>query len=336
VELRPATTITHWDEALTLAYTSPRGLGQIQAQAVLLATGCRERPRMARLVPGSRPAGVLTTGSLQRFVYQERLPVGRRAVIVGAELVSLSALLTLRHARTAIAAMLTDQPQHQIYLPYLPAKWLFADWLTRTPIRTETQVRRILGQGRVEGVEVTDLASGRTETLACDTVVFTGDWIPEHELARLGGLALDPGTRGPQVDEGFRTSRRGVFAAGNLVHGAETADISALEGRRAARQIAEFLRTGAWPARGLEVQTSAPIEWVFPNRVDVDGRLPRQFGFRVREFRHDARLAIYQDERHLHVQTFGQLRPQATVRLGTDWLSAVKADGGPVRLVLAA
>jgi NADPH-dependent 2,4-dienoyl-CoA reductase/sulfur reductase-like enzyme len=338
VELRPATTITEWDQALTLGYTSRQGLGQIEARAVLLATGCRERPRMARMVPGSRPAGVLTTGALQRFVYQEHLPVGRRAVIVGAELVSLSALLTLRHARTSIAAMLTEQPQHQIYLPYLPAKWLFADWLTRTPLRTETRIARIVGKGRVEGVEVVDLASGRTDTLACDTVVFSGDWIPEHELARLGGLTLDPGTRGPQVDAAFRTSRRGVFAAGNLVHGAETADVSALEGRRAARQIAEFLRTAAWPEGGLELQASAPIEWVFPNRINTGGSgpLPSRFGFRVREFRQDARVAIYQDERHLHVQNFGHLRPQATVRLGAGWLTAVNAEGGPVRMVLAA
>jgi len=236
IEIRTSTTITGWQGPMTANFSSPRGLGQIEARAVLLATGCRERPRAARLVPGSRPQGVFTTGSLQRFVYQQHLPVGRRAVIVGAELVSLSALMTLRRASVSIAAMVTELPRHQIYLPYLPAKWYFADLRARAPLLTGARVSRILGHQRVEGVEVTLAATGQTEMIPCDTVVFTGDWIPEHELARLGGLAIDPGTRGPQVDPGFRTSARGVFAAGNLLRGAETADVSALEGRQAARR----------------------------------------------------------------------------------------------------
>src|SRR6185369_2407632 len=149
---------------------------------------------------------------------------------VGAELVSLSAVMTLAHAGVAAVALVTDLPRHQVYWPYLPAKWLFTDLAARVPILTETRVSNILGAQRVEGVEITHLASGQREMLACDTVVFTGDWIPEHELARLGGLTLDPGTAGPQVDAGFHTSARGVFAAGNLLHGAETADVCAMEG----------------------------------------------------------------------------------------------------------
>ena len=66
--------------------------------------------------------------------------------------------------------------------------------------------------------------------IVCDTVVFTGDWIPDHELARRSGVAVDRGSRGPVVDEQFRTNRRGVFAIGNLVHPAETADVCALDG----------------------------------------------------------------------------------------------------------
>ena len=88
VEIRTSTTITGWVDS-KLAFTSPSGLGEIEAKAVLLATGIRERPRAARMVPGTRPQGIFTTGSLQRFVHQEHLPVGKRAVIVGAELVSL-------------------------------------------------------------------------------------------------------------------------------------------------------------------------------------------------------------------------------------------------------
>src|SRR5579859_3586296 len=252
---------------VALGYTSPHGIGQIEAQAVLLATGCRERPRSARLVPGSRPAGVFTTGSLQRFVYEDHLPVGGRAVIVGAELVSLSALMTLQHAKVPVAMLLTEQPRHQLYLPYLPMKWLLADWLGRAPIATGVKLSNIMGRERVEAIEITHLASGGVETVACDTLIFTGDWVPEHEMARLGGLLMDGGARGPRVDTGFHTSRRGVFAAGNLLRGTEQADVAALEGRQAARYLHDFLQADEWPEPQVPVVVEPPLEWICPNVI---------------------------------------------------------------------
>ncbi len=253
VEIRTSTTITGWSESHKLDFTSPDGIGQIEAGAILLATGVRERPRAARLIPGTRPQGVYTTGSLQRFVYQENLPIGKRAVIVGAELVSLSALLTLRHAGVECVAMVTEEARHQIQFPYVAMKWLIADLLTRTPIVTNARVTNIFGMKRVEGIEIAvgqiaNLPSGGEQFgklfYECDTVIFTGDWIPEHELARLGGLSLSPVTRGPEVDADFHSSVHGVFAAGNLLRGVETADHCALEGRRAARSIVRFLKQG--------------------------------------------------------------------------------------------
>jgi glycerol-3-phosphate dehydrogenase len=240
VDINTSTTIMGWNESHKLDFTSPSGLGQIKAQAILLATGVRERPRAARMIPGTRPQGIFTTGSLQRFVYQEKLPVGKRAVIVGAELVSLSALLTLRHAGVECVAMVTEESHHQIEFPYIAMKWLYADILTRTPIVTNARVTNIFGKDRVEGIEVEQF--GKLFHKECDTVIFTGNWIPEHELARLGGLSLSLVTRGPKVDADFRSSVEGVFAAGNLLRGVETADRCALEGQRAAQGIIRFLK----------------------------------------------------------------------------------------------
>jgi len=241
VEILTSTTILGWENPSKLKFSSPSGLGGIDAGAILLATGVRERPRAARLIPGTRPQGVYTTGSLQRFVYQEHLPVGKRAVIVGAELVSLSALMTLMDAHVKCAMMVTADPQHQIEFPYVVMKWAVADILTRTPIRTNTRITNIFGRTWVEGIELTR-ANGQTEKVACDMVVFTGDWIPENELARLGGLEIDPITHGPKIDLNFRSSIDGVFVAGNLLRGVETADHCAIEGRRAAISIAKSLR----------------------------------------------------------------------------------------------
>jgi glycerol-3-phosphate dehydrogenase len=241
VEVCTSTTILGWKGPSQLSFTSPGGIGEIEAQAILLATGVRERPRSARLIPGTRPQGIFTTGSLQRFAYQEHLPVGKRAVIVGAELVSLSALMTLMHANVKCAMMVTEADRHQIEFPYIAMKWAITDIITRTPIVTKAKVTEILGKKRVEGIELTH-QSGQVEVVECDTVIFTGNWIPEHELARLGGLEINPATRGPAITSDFHSSVKGVFAAGNLLRGVETADHCALEGKRAAGSIASFIK----------------------------------------------------------------------------------------------
>ena len=243
VEIRTSTTITGWKDS-KLAFTSPNGLGEIEAKAVLLATGIRERPRAARMVPGTRPQGVFTTGSLQRFVHQEHLPVGKRAVIVGAELVSLSALMTLMSARVKCAGMFTEKSKHQIEFPYVVMKWGLADILTRTPIVPNARVTNIFGHKQVEGIEITRV-NNQTEVIECDSVIFTGSWISENEIARLGGLEIDPITKAPKISADFRSSVDGVFVAGNLLRGGKAVHISdqcAIEGAQAGKSIAQFLR----------------------------------------------------------------------------------------------
>lgn len=241
VEVQTSTTITGWADKKKLAYTSPHGLGEIEAGAILLATGVRERPRSARLVPGKRPQGVFTTGSLQRFLYQEHLSVGKRAVIIGAELVSLSALMSLMGAGIKCEMMVTEEASHQIEFPYVAMKWALADIISRTPIITNTRISNIFGQKRVEGIELTH-QNGSKQLVECDTVIFTGNWIPEHELARMGGLEINPHTKGPVIDANFQSSVQGIFVAGNLLRGVETADRCALEGQRAARAIRKVLK----------------------------------------------------------------------------------------------
>ena len=342
IRIHSSTTITGWDSALIplishrehiVNYTSPNGLGSIEAKSILLATGVRERPRAARLVPGTRPQGVFTTGSLQRFVYEHHLPVGKRAVIVGAEIVSLSVVLTLMHAGVRVLNMVTELPRHQLYLPiFLPAKVLYADILARTHILTNKRVTNILGRQRVEGIEITDLASGKAEIIECDTVVFTGDWIPENELARRGDVETIKPSLGPQVDSLFRTSQHGVFAAGNLLRGVETADWAALEGRSAARSIARFLENAKWPASRIEVHVEAPLEWIVPNVITESA--PALYRIQSREFRNHVKLGIYQGERPLHAERFSRLIANAPMNLTSKWSEWVDRSGAPVRIVV--
>jgi thioredoxin reductase len=325
---------TRWKGVRTLQVTSPRGVFDVSARAVLLATGCRERPRAARLVPGARPAGVLTTGALQRLVHGAGQRAGRRAVVVGAEHVSFSAVHTLLASGTEVAAMVTDQPRHQTYGPLA---WLAAG-RHGVPLLAESEVTGIAGKRRVEAVEVAHRPTATTRSIACDTVVFTGDWIPDHELARAGGLTIDPGTRGPQVDPSHRTSSPGVFAAGNLLHGAETAGVAALEGRAAAGAIVRFLAEGAWGGRGLvPLNVTRPLVWISPNALPPD-RAPAVapgFVLRVGEFRRDQTIEVRQGSRILHREHFRALVPNRSLRLRGGWTAAVAPDEGPVTVSIA-
>ena len=333
VELRTETMVTGWGPEGELELTSPRGRETVVPGVVLLATGCRERPRSARLVPGSRPQGVMTTGLLQQLVYlQDRRP-GTRALIVGAEHVSFSAIQTLAHGGARAVGMATELPRHQSLELFRAGAAL----RYRVPLWTHTAVTAIHGRERVEGVELTELDSGRVRRLACDTVVFSADWVPDHELAVAAGVALDPGTRGPAVDSGLRTTRPGVFACGNLLHGAETADVAALGGRHAAAAAARFVAGDrAWPDSPLPVVCADPLFWVVPNLVSPGEPPPARgrFALRSRAFLRLPRIRIEQDARALWRGRLPRLVPGRSARLPHAWTAEVDPGGGPVRVSL--
>ena len=334
-ELRTETMVTGWSPQGPLELTGPAGRETVEAAAVVLATGCRERPRAARLVPGSRPDGVLTTGALQQLVYLKGLDPGRRALVVGAEHVSFSALLTLSHGGARAVGMVTELARHQsLGLFRAGAALRFG-----VPLWTRTAVSAIHGRARVEEVELTDLDSSAVRRLACDTIVFTADWIPDHELAVMAGLVMDAGTHGPAVDAALRTSRPGVFAAGNLLHGAETADVAALGGRHAGGAAAAFV-SGArgWPDSRIPIECEPPLGWIAPNVVAQGaGAPPRgRFALRSSEFVSRPRIEVLQGSRTLWAGRIARLVPGRSAGLPHAWAQAVDRSAEPVRVRVAA
>jgi thioredoxin reductase len=331
-EIRTDTMVTGWSRGGPLELTGPGGRETIDPDALILTTGCRERPRSARLVPGSRPEGVMTTGTLQQLVYLKGRPVGERALIVGAEHVSFSALVTLGHAGAKAVGMTTELRAHQT-LALIRAGAVLR-W--RTPLWTSTVVSAIHGRPRVEEVELTDLETGTTRAVECDTVVFTADWIPDHELAVMGGLDMDPATRGPAVDTALRTSRESAFAAGNLLQGAEPADVAALSGRHAAATAAEYLRGSAWPEQRVPIECEAPLQWISPNVVSSRASAPPRgcFALRSNEFVSGPRIEVAQDGRTLWDGRIRRLLPRRSARLPAGWAAKVEPAGGPVRVRL--
>ena len=328
IRISTETTATEWLEDRKVAITSPRGIEKVSARAVLLATGCRERPRSARLIPGYRPQGIYNTGSLQDFVFGYRRKVGERAVIAGAELVSYSAIHTLKKGGCRVLLMTTEFEKDQVYFPYIPYKWWSSGFHVGVPLRTHTRVSDILGKGRLAAVELEDKRTGEKSKVECDTLVLTGDWIPDHEFSRLGGLEIDPGTLGPAVDGLLRTSREGIFAAGNLLRGAEPGDVAALEGRHAADSIFRWLQGGRWPEKSVKIQVRDPVQWISPNVVEPGGSVfPRgRFIFRVKDFVRGKRLSITQGGTVLFEKRFSSLGPNDSWKLETSWTERVRGE----------
>ncbi len=153
----------------------------------------------------------------------------------------------------------------------------------------------------------------------------------------MAGLAIDPGTRGPAVDAALRTSRPGIFAAGNLLHGAEAADVAALSGRHAGAAAAQFVRGSAWPAERVSIECEPPLHWIAPNAIASRMGEPARGGFALRstEFDRRPRVQVVQDGRTLWDGRPGGLRPGRSTKLPAGWARSVDPGGGPVRVRVA-
>ena len=334
VDIRTNTMVTGWSDERSLDATSPQGLQRIDARAVIVATGARERPRPARMIPGDRPSGIYTTGYLQNLVHIQHRDVGRRAVVVGAELVSWSAVLTLKHAGCHTALMTTTYPSPESYAVFNIAG--------RSPIlgvdvATRTRVTRIIGKPALQAVEIENLDTGERRIIECDTLVLTGDWIPDHELARSAGLDMDPKTLGPVVDTALRTSKPGVFAIGNLIHPVDTADIAALDGRHVADPLRAYLDGQTNPSDGVRILAEPPLRWITPGILRPGDAPPARKRLllwtdtRVRI----PKITVRQDGNIISRKTLAwPASPGRVFRVPSSVLDKVNARGGPVTLSL--
>ena len=227
------------------------GLFQLHPKAVVLAMGCRERPRGALNIPGTRPAGIYTAGTAQRLVNMEGQLPGRECVILGSGDIGLimARRMTLEGAHVQVVAEL---------MPYSGGlKRNIVQCLDDfgIPLKLNHTVVDIQGKERVEGVTLARVENGKPvpgteETYACDTLLLSCGLIPENELTRQAGAAINPVTNGPLVNESLETSIPGVFAAGNVLHVHDLVDYVSQEAAAAGRNAARYIQEG--PSSGEE------------------------------------------------------------------------------------
>ena len=249
------------------------GFLEIEAGAIIMAMGCRERTRGAISIPGDRPAGVFTAGAAQRFINMEGYMVGKKAVILGSGDIGLimARRMTLEGAEVEAVVEL---------MPY-------SGGLTRNivqclddyniPLLLSHTVTEIRGKGRVEGVTVAKVDENRrpipgTEKhYECDTLLLSVGLIPENELSRGAELNIDQRTSGPIVNELMETSVEGIFACGNVVHVHDLVDFVSAESRRAGKAAARYLKKEVAEARERRrIKADFGVNYTVPQKVNLD------------------------------------------------------------------
>ncbi|MGI6363108.1 MAG: NAD(P)/FAD-dependent oxidoreductase [Bacillota bacterium] len=260
-----------------------QGVLEIEAGAIILAMGCRERTRGAINIPGTRPAGIYTAGAAQRLINMEGFLPGRRAVILGSGDIGLimARRLTLEGAKVEAVAEL---------MPW-------SNGLARNiaqclddfdiPLLLSHTVVDIHGSKHLEGVtlaRVDEKLQPLPETrrfIPCDLLLLSVGLIPENELSRQLGIEIDPVTNGPLVDQHLHTSVPGIFACGNVVHVHDLVDFVTLESRRAASGAVAWLRSPN-PGQTMVVTPGENISYVVPQRLTLPAGEDVTFLFRVK------------------------------------------------------
>ncbi len=271
IPVRYETTVTAVSPEKVVTAQNREGILKIQAKAVILAMGCRERSRGALNTPGTRPAGIYSAGTAQKFINCEGYMVGKEVVILGSGDIGLimARRMTLEGAKVKAVCEL---------MPY-------SGGLTRNivqcledfdiPLYLSTTVCEINGKGRLEGVTIAQVDEKRNpieETkryIPCDTLLLSVGLIPENELTRSAGIPMDPITGGALVDEHCQTRIPGIFACGNVLQVHDLVDYVSEEAERAGLGAANFVKNGNADAKSVPTKPGYGVRYVLPQTVHI-------------------------------------------------------------------
>ncbi|MBU7046770.1 MAG: FAD-dependent oxidoreductase [Theionarchaea archaeon] len=305
------------DNKTITAVNPDTGLLQIEAKAIILAMGCRERTRSQILIPGDRPSGIFTAGVAQRYINMEGIMPGKKVVILGSGDVGLimARRFTLEGAKVEGVYEILPHP----------------GGLTRNvvqclhdyniPLHLSHTITNIKGRKRVEGVTVAavDLnwkpVKGTERFIPCDTVVLSVGLIPENELSKKAQVQLDSKTGGPVVDERMETSVSGIFACGNVVHVHDLVDdvseAASTAGRGAASYVEGKISRRETP---ITVKTGRNVAYVVPQIIRGRDRDITLY-LRVKEIEKDVKVTVISDNEIILEKRERIVRPPEMVKI---------------------
>ncbi len=316
--------------------TSKRyGFLTIQAKAVVLAMGCRERTRAQVRLPGTRPAGVYTAGTAQRWVNVEGYMPGKNFVILGSGDIGMIMARRLTFEGAKVERVLEVMP----YLSGLTRNYVQCLMDFDIELQLKHTVKNIIGKKRVEAIEAVavddkwNYIPGTEEIIPCDTLLLSVGLIPENELSRQAGVLIDPVTAGPFVDDGFQTNIPGIYSAGNVVHVYDLVDWVTEAGLIAGKSAARLVQNGPQPdAKTIAVKAGENVRYVVPHTLNpdhlADGEIRIQM--RVRQpIEAPVWVEVRSGEKLLHRKGEPYARPgeMVTIPLKPALMDEVKAAG---------
>ena len=271
IEVMTETTVLSLSESKEItAINAEQGVFKIKAQAVILAMGCRERSRGALNIAGSRPAGIYSAGTAQKYVNIKGYLVGKDVVILGSGDIGLimARRMTLEGAKVHAVCEI---------MPYSSGlKRNIVQCLDDfgIPLLLNHTITKIEGKDRVTGVVVSEVdenkrpIAGTEKHFDCDTVLFSVGLIPENELTKEAGVPLSPKTKGAVVYQNRETEVNGIFACGNVLQVHDLVDFVSEESELAGRSAAEYIKEGARERRTVSVANGKNIGYVLPQKLD--------------------------------------------------------------------
>ncbi|WP_300921086.1 NAD(P)/FAD-dependent oxidoreductase [uncultured Dubosiella sp.] len=297
------TMVLDLDADKKVTFVNENGLQTIQADSIVLAMGCRERPRGALNIPGYRPAGIYSAGTAQKLVNIDGLMPGRNVVILGSGDIGLimARRMSLEGAKVHVVAEL---------MPYSGGlKRNIVQCLDDfgIPLKLSHTIVDIKGKERVERVVLTQVDENRRPVAGteveypCDTLLLSCGLIPENELSKKAHIKMNTVTNGPLVNESLETSVPGVFACGNVLHVHDLVDFvsqeAAVAGRRAAQYVLKDLPD---TKQEIGIKTRGIVRYTVPGTIDPDRMAEEQVvRFRVGEVMQNGSINVWLDDRRV-------------------------------------
>lgn len=288
------------------AVNEEEGILELQTKAIILAMGCRERPRGAINIPGSRCAGIYTAGTAQKFVNMEGYMPGKEVVILGSGDIGLimARRMTLEGANVKAVVEL---------MPYSSGlKRNIVQCLDdfNIPLKLSHTVVNIKGKDRVEGVTIAKVDENRKpiketeEFISCDTLLLSVGLLPENELSKKAEVNLSKVTGGPEVNESMQTNIDGIFACGNVLHVHDLVDNVTLESYHAGKSAAEYVKGKSFEGDKIEVIATNGVRYTVPKFINPEYvEQAVEVRFRVGEVHKNKYISVYFDDvRELHLK----------------------------------
>ncbi|MBR0277974.1 MAG: FAD-dependent oxidoreductase [Clostridia bacterium] len=334
IKIQCETTVTDITPDKVITAVSKSGTEQIKAKAIILAMGCRERPRGALNISGTRPSGIFSAGTAQKYVNMMGYMPGKNVVILGSGDIGLimARRMTLEGAKVHAVCEV---------MPYSGGLERNIQQCLRDfniPLMLSHTVTKIHGDDRITGVTISEVdknmkpVAGTEQYIACDTLLLSVGLIPENELSKSAGIILDTVTKGAVVDQTRQTNVEGIYACGNVLHVHDLADFVSEEAEIAAENASYYIKSGFKKNADIKIVTDGKVRYTVPQKITDTTKNIKLF-FRVSNIYKNIKIIVKDGENVIFEQKKEKVAPgeMQTIILKSDKL---RQDANEIKICI--